>query len=190
MIHDEKRGLDVPLFIQEKPYECVPTCIKMVIDYLNRNKLNQLIPEMSVDEIADKIQTREDGTRFSNVPLINEHIVEAVPSVEFIAEYRPHTLKDIQESIDNGLPCIPWIVIKPDGINETVHAVVITGINIEANTIYYNDPYFGKHDETLGTFEEKWGKADKIMIKVLLGRKERKVLTEWIDREDTEEKRQ
>lgn len=48
---------------------------------------------MSVNEIAEAIQTRADGTNFNDIKLINDKIVNAVPSVEFVPEFSSHTLE-------------------------------------------------------------------------------------------------
>jgi hypothetical protein len=152
----------------------------MVIDYMNNKMLNEKTANMSVMEIADAIGTRSDGTNINDVSKINKKIVDAVPSLEFKPEYRPHTLEDIHKLLESGLPCIAWLVIKPDGIHETVHAVVITGLDLKANVIYYNDPYFSKESESLGEFTAKWERADRALVRLVLGGKQRKVLTEWM----------
>lgn len=164
------RRLNVPLLAQQEQFFCVPTCVKMVMEYMNQSgRLRMPIPDLSIREIA-KIVKEEDGTLASDVPLINEHIAAASPSVEFEDEFRFRTVNEMNDEISKGLPCIAWQYVG-DGVRHHRHAVVVTDIDLEARRITYNDPGPPReHSESLDDFERKWLYCGCDLLKVQIGR--------------------
>jgi hypothetical protein len=173
------RKLNVPLIAQQEEFWCVPACIKMVLEYLNSSgMLTVPTPSLALLQIARIVKT-QDGTAAHDVPAINEWFEEAVPSVEFEDDYRSRRVNEIEVEIANKRPCIPWMFVT-DGIHRACHAVVVTDIDIEANSISYNDP--GPPRETtqkLSAFEVAWTLGQTNLLKVQIGRNTRTVLTQF-----------
>jgi hypothetical protein len=152
----------------------------MMLDYLNYEKLKT--PESDLDEnrIADIMNTTVSGTRFSDVSNINKILTESDPSVEFTAEFKPHTLDDIRKELQEGLPVCVWI---PTGAVEYLHAIVVIGIDDIKKTISYNDPIYGMKTTTQSEFVSKWEKGQALMIKTEIGRINRYTLEHYFKEE-------
>lgn len=159
--------LDVPEYRQTKEYTCMPSCCKMMLDYLNQKKLTVPEPEISEDRIAEIMNTGIDGTEFDDIKNINAILTTSNPSVEFHAKIEPHTLDDIRKELRKGLPVCVWIDI---GSVKYWHAVVITGMDDVAKTISYNDPIYGKKTIGQTEFFSIWEKTSPCMIKTEIGR--------------------
>ena len=71
-----------------------------MFDRVNKQKLKTPEAELDENEIADIINTKVSGTIFSEVENINKLMTKSDPSVEFSAEFRPHTLDDIKKEGD------------------------------------------------------------------------------------------
>lgn len=169
--------LDVPIYRQEKDYTCVPSCCKMMLDYLNENILENPEPSLSEDQISEIMNTTISGTRRNEIHNINKRLTTSKPSVEFIAEFKPHTLDDIRKELANGLPVAVWI---ETGIANYFHSIVITGIDDVKKTITYNDPAYGKeYTISQSQFVMKWG-TYALMIKTEIGRISRDTLEKWL----------
>lgn len=179
----EKIDLNVPSYQQTKDYTCVPSCCKMILDYLNREKLKT--PESDLDEhrIAEVMNTTVSGTSLSDVTNINEILTESDPSVEFTAEYKPHTLDDIRKELQEGLPVS---VSFPTGVINYLHAIVITGIDDIKKTISYNDPIYGTKTISQSEFVTKWEEGQALMIKIELGRINRYTLEHYFKEESSD----
>ncbi len=149
----------------------------MVFDYVNGSLTDQL-PNREIDDIGSIIGTKEDGTPFEEIKKINKAIVEATPSVEFDAEYKAHKFNEVLEEIANNRPVIAWVAVEENGIFN--HSVVITGVDMTTQLIYYNDHIYGQSMEPIGKFISKWDKVDTILIKLKLGAREQKSLDEWV----------
>lgn len=159
--------LDVPSYRQTESYTCVPSCCKMMLDYLNHKKLKIPEPDLDENQIAKLINTTVSGTLFSDVENINEMMKKSDPSVEFNAEFQHHTLDDIRKELQKELPVSVWI---STGVVDFLHSIVITGINYTEKTISYNDPIYGINTMSQSEFVTKWEKGGASMIKIELGR--------------------
>lgn len=172
------KSLNVPLIHQEYNYDYVPACVKMMIEYLNKEILSIKIPDMTLKQIGKIIDTRSDGTYPHSIEKINKAILGAVPSVEFESKYAPHTFEKIVQEYAKKRPVIAWIRIsKSDG--DFTHVVVVNGINKDEYLIQYQDPKFGTKVESIGDFITKWSAENRVLAKLILGRRNHKVLTAW-----------
>ena len=171
--------LIVPLIPQHEQFYCVPACIKMVLEYLNqRGKLTAPLPDLTISDIAKAIKT-QDGTWAPDVPLLNPLLEEANPSVEFEDAYRSRRVEEIDGEIDAGRPCIPFLYLT-DGVHHTWHAVVVSYIKIDRNTITINDPGPAiERTMVLSEFQGLWTRAWTTLLKVQIGRSTRTVLTQF-----------
>lgn len=167
--------LEVPL--QEDSYSCVPRCVKMIIQYVI-DKLNGKIPNISLKDISEVIETCEDGTFPDKVTNLNndKRILRSSPSIEFDYQQRTHILQEIETELNSGRPVIAWMELT-DNNHSCGHAVVVTGIDINQSLIYYNDPIFGKKAEDLSVFTSKWDAVFRILITVKIG--QRRILDEF-----------
>jgi len=169
--------LDVPLIYQEKDFTCVPVCIKMVLDSIRAQNTNGYIPTMNVEEISMTIGTDELGTSLEDVEKINEKLVKAIPSIEFVAEMN-RGFDEIEKEILQGKPVIAWIKIP------YAHSVVITGVDKTLLTVYYNDPQRGKKQMDMGKFISCWQEADNTLIKVKIGEKIQRIMPEYAEKSE------
>jgi hypothetical protein len=169
--------LNVPLFGQPMFYQCVPTCVKMVLEYA-RQQHGSKIPRLSIKTIARVIGTTIDGTAPKSVEKINERIREAQPSVEFETKFLGSFPEIVEELEERKLPVIVWInCVEPPAV--VWHAVVVTGFDPETNTVFLNDPD-GNVEKTMevGVFNQRWG-VIKRLVKVLIGRIQQRYINEW-----------
>lgn len=173
-------GLDVPLFGQPMPYQCVPTCIKMVLEYV-REKHGKKIPRLSIKMIARVVKTKIEGTAPKDVENMNDYLSKAQPSVEFKTVFLSRFPEIIKELEEEENPVIAWIncVEPPDMV---WHAVVVTGFDPSTNTVSFNDPDGAtKKEEEVGKFIKKWGVQARL-VKVLIGKKQQRHISEWTTR--------
>jgi len=177
--------LKVPLVhpLQEDGYSCVPRCIKMIFMYIS-NCLEGVAPDLDIDDIAEIMETRIDGTLPENVRNLNTNlkVLRAIPSLEFDVGLM-HSFSEIEEEIRANRPVIVWVELS-EGIHRCTHAIVITGVDKEKHLIYYNDPIFGEKEEEIGTFMSKWESVDRLLIKVKIGKREQRLLDEYVRREE------
>lgn len=174
----------VPLYSQPDNFTCVPTALKIVMDHINATKLDDKMQSLGIQEIAKIVKTDVLGTRIEDVKNLDSHeaVTLARPSVEFDATTRPHELDEIEADTKAGLPPICWIT-KGKGAYKWRHAVVVTGVDRKAGTIQYVDPAYGALKvESLAEFTQAWYEADRFMVRVILGRKESRKLTEYMER--------
>lgn len=167
MQNKENIELDVPFYRQTESYTCVPSCCKMMLDYLNDEKLKIPEPDLDENQIAKLMNTTVSGTVFSEVENINKMMNKSDPSVEFNAEFQHHTLDDIRKELQKELPVSVWISTR---VVDFLHSIVITGINDIKKTISYNDPIYGINTMSQSKFMRKWEKGEALMIKIKLGR--------------------
>ncbi len=180
------RRLNVPFVPQVEEFYCVPASLSMVIRFLNQELLREPAPDLPLTEIARIVHT-QDGTWAPDVSNLNSHVENAVPSVEFDGEFKVHTMGEIAEEIANKRPVIAEMKLT-DGIKSTWHAVVVTGIDIDANLISFNDPQYptaalGEKTIRLSFFDSLWQAAFTTLIKLHIGEKTRTVLTQFVEQE-------
>jgi len=175
--------LDVPLFYQEDDVSCTPACIKMVLEFI-RNRFTEGIPDLDVPSVAKAVKTSADdgGTTFENIKLINEKIMKAKPSLEFVAG-SGHKYEEIVKELTepNGRPVIAWITM-PSPQGDFNHSIVITDVDEEKLLIYYNDPVYGKENMPLREFMDMWEASFRILIKVKIGEREQRDIREYIEK--------
>jgi len=172
----------VPIYSQPDNFTCVPTSLKMVMDYLNATKLASKMQTLSVAEIAKIVNTDILGTEIEDVKNLNSHaaVTQAIPSVEFDASMKPRELEDIEGDIKAGLPPICWIT-KGKAPYQWKHAVVVTGVDRRTGAVQYIDPAYGALKvESLQEFTQEWYDSDRVMVRVILGRKESRKITEYM----------
>lgn len=172
--------LNVPMFGQPIFYYCVPTCVKMVLEYVREKHGKTRIPRLSIKRIANVVKTTVDGTAPRDVENMNEALSGAVPSVEFEAKFLSR-FPEVIEELNGERPVIVWInVVEPPDI--VLHAVVITGFDPETNKVFFNDPDGAvEKTEEVGIFVRKWGDYARL-VKVLIGRKQQRHINEWTTR--------
>ncbi len=125
------------------------------------------------------------GTIYSNVTNINKILTKSNPSVEFTAEFKPHTLNDIKKELRKELPVSVWISTGAVGY---LHAIVITGIDDIKKTISYNDPIYGKKTSSQSKFMTKWEDGQALMIKTEIGRINRYTLDHFYKKGSSDER--
>jgi len=156
----------------------------MILDFLREflkdTAASVMLPDLRIEDIAEILGTSELGTALENIKNINknEEILKAIPSIEF-EDKMMCGLSEVEMEITENRPIIAWISVSVDS-REFVHSVVITGIDMEKHLIYYNDPIYGKKEEHIGKFMSMWEKVDRTLIKVKIGKREQRLLDEWI----------
>lgn len=120
-----------------------------------------------------------------NVRILNTNVtvLRAIPSLEFDVDLKMHSLSEIEEEINNNRPIIAWVELL-EGIHRYTHAIVITGLDRDKDLIYYNDPFFGETQEEIGAFMSRWERADRLLIKVKIGKREQRLLDEYVRKEE------
>jgi len=165
----------------------------MILDFLNKflkeMKSEVVLPDFEVKDIAKIVNTREDGTLLDDVKNINqnESILRAIPSIEFETKILC-SFAEIETEINSNRPVIAWLSISING-TEFKHSVVVAGLDKDNHIICYNDPIFGKKRENIGKFMSMWEKLDRILIKVKIGKREQRLLDEWIRYKEIKENR-
>lgn len=177
--------LNVPMFGQPIFYYCVPTCVKMVLEYVREKYGGAKIPRLSIKTIARIAQTTIDGTTPRDVENMNEALHAAVPSIEFEAKFMAR-FPEIMTELNEERPVIVWInAVEPPDI--VLHAVVVIGFDPETNTVFFNDPNGAvEKTEEVGVFIRKWGDYARL-VKVLIGRKQQRHINEWTTKTDSGE---
>jgi len=176
-------SLDVPLIYQEDDYSCTPACMKMVLEFIRR-KFTEGIPELDLPEVASVVKASADdgGTTFENIELINELLLSARPSLEFVAG-SGHTFDEIEEELGepNHRPVIAWVMMpSPQGAFS--HSIVITGIDKEKLLIYFNDPVYGKEIMSIREFMQIWEQSFRILIKIRIGERKQRLIREYLEK--------
>jgi uncharacterized protein YvpB len=145
-----------------------------------------VLPALDVSDIAKIVNTREDGTMLEDIKNINsnEEILRAIPSIEFETKMLS-SFKEIETEINENRPVIAWIMASAEG-REFEHSIVVTGIDRDRHRIHYNDPFLGRREEDIGRFMTMWEKVDRTLIKVKIGKREQKLLDEWLSKKETE----
>jgi predicted double-glycine peptidase len=155
----------------------------MVLDFLCnalKDESPAILPSFEVGDIAQIIGTTEAGTPLENVKNLNkdEKILKAIPSIEFEDKFMSN-LSEIEAEINENRPIIVWVLLSIDS-RRYVHSVVITGVDVLKQRVYYNDPIFGQKEEQIGAFMRMWDGVDRTLIKVKIGKREQRLLDEWL----------
>ena len=176
-------NLDVSLEYQENDFSCTPVCIKMVLEFVRKENPTGYIPGMNVEEISKTVGTDELGTPLENIGKINEKLLKAVLSVEFVAEINC-SFDEIENEILQGKPVIAWVKIPHP------HSVVVTGLNKDLLIVYYNDPELGKKQIEMGRFISAWDRNNNVLIKVKIGEKIQRVIPEYAEKKEQKREEQ
>jgi len=179
--------MNVPKWGQGNDHNCVPTCLKMVLEYLS-DKHGEKIPRYSIKTIARVIETKLDGTTPKKVEQLNAFLGKAIPSVEFETGFM-RTFPEILNELNNERPVIVWINVR-DPPEKLWHAVVLTGFDPNTNMLYYNDPWDKSEKiSEVGSFIHMWG-IEARMVKVLIGKTHQRHIQEWTIAQPSEEQEQ
>ncbi|MCL2173192.1 MAG: C39 family peptidase [Candidatus Bathyarchaeota archaeon] len=172
---------------QPQEMYCVPTSVKMCIDYIKKTYNPKGLNNFSISKIAKITETKPlDGTPLAAVENINQHLTKTRPSIRFI--YRQGSKPtDLEKELNQKqLPVIVYINPKENHNAKIIHAVVIVGYDSATHTIYYDDPL--EDNETtaiqkldIGTFNKCWGYENR-WIQITVG-KNQVPLTEYTNEE-------
>jgi len=149
------------------------------------NCLKGQAPDLDINDIGKIIETRADGTLLENVRKLNVNlgVLRAIPSLEFDVGLKMYSLSEIEEEIKANRPVIALVELT-DGVHRCTHAIVITDLDTDKHLIYYNDPVFGEMQEEIGAFMSRWESADSLLIKVKIGKREQRLLDEYVRKEE------
>ena len=172
--------IDVPVELQEDDFSCVPTCVKMVLEHIRKTNSNCSIPIETLKEISLAMGTDELGTPLDGTKGLNSALEKAQPSIEFEDKIRS-SLSEIEKELEQEKPVIVWLKIPFS------HSVVVTGLSKETLTVYFNDPLKGKRELEMGKFLSAWEALDKILIKVKIGEKVQRTMTDFIEEKGSSE---
>lgn len=135
---------------QHTPGECLPVCVKMVLDYLRiQCEYHQLVRTLGTHSGY--------GTPFSHI--------QALQKLGVSVRYQTGTLQDLYIALQQGWPAIVPVQTGELPYWENVrvrHAVVVVGMDSES--IYLNDPEFdnGPIQASLGDFDLAWFEQEEI----------------------------
>ena len=152
------------------------------------NCLGGQAPDLDIDDIAQILGTQADGTLPERVRNLNTNtdVLRAIPSLEFDVDLKMHSLSEIEAEIEGNRPVIAWVELS-EGVHRCTHAVVVTAVDRDENLLYYNDPIFGEREEEIGSFLARWENADRILVRVRIGKREQRLLDEYVSREKEEQ---
>lgn len=134
---------------QRHESDCLVACVEMVLAYL--------LVSTTYDQLAKRLRTQWFGTPFGNVIYLESLGLNVTLAYQ-------GTLELFEQTIDLGLPVIvnvktiEWEHWQGE---ETYHAVVVVGIDRNAETIYIHDPFFAEApialplDKFLNAWEEQ-----------------------------------
>ena len=156
----------------------------MVFMYIS-NCLGGRAPNLEINDIAEIVETKADGTLFEDVRNLNTDltVLRTIPSLEFDVVLKMRSLSEIEEEINNNRPVIAVVELSDD-IRRFKHAILITGLDKGENLIYYNDPMFGEMQEEIGSFMSRWERLDRLLIKIKIGKREQRLLDEYVRKEE------
>ena len=174
-------NLDIPLLLQSSTFSSVPCCIKMVIDYYS-----EIYPEIhtvELDDIIDSINTSELGTcNDKNLDNINKLFKDSIPSFEFVRDFTYPSWNTILSDLKAGKPVILWVEYRDEVDRYFYHSVVVIGLH--NNDVIYNDPFFGKVQESIGSFLDKWDAVDRFTLRIKINERKKRKITEYIEKGD------
>lgn len=168
---------EISITLQQDDYSCAPYCIKMILDYLSQ--IYDSIPNIEPNEIAECIGTTEMGTPSgSNLDNINGLLTRCVPSIEFYRDTSHPRWASIVKDLSGNKPTILWILCEDAAGRYFEHSVVVTGY--KNRRVIYIDPIYGRREESVDTFLEKWEDVDRFAIRLRVGERIERKLTEYI----------
>ena len=131
---------------QRREADCLVACCAMVLDYLQ-------VP-IGYDQLARLLETRDFGSF-----LLAVHNLETLGLV--VKSGKEASFEIFEQFIEPGLPIIvsvrTWTLLHWQEF-DTDHAVVVVGIDIDNETIYIHDPFFGQAPLALSfdEFDRAW----------------------------------
>ena len=137
----------------ETKFGCVPTSTSMVLEYWhNQDSDNKtLSPQQLLDlNISDGDFTEGDGMRIDKID-------DELSSIDYKSKTHQNSSREV---LIDELAKGPVVATVRLGMKKTgrSHAVVVTGINENTNTVYINDPEEGTADTcTWDEFAASWG---------------------------------
>ncbi len=141
-----KTLLVVPHLRQQAESDCLPTCAKMVLDYLGH------------DEPYERL-TQLLGTRWYGTPSENIQRLERLGLQVLLKDL---SLLDIEAALQRNTPVIAFVDTAdlPYWSTATDHVVVVVGI--DEQNVYVNDPYVAEapHQISRAAFELSQQKFD------------------------------
>lgn len=180
-IQDAASELEIPIILQQDDYTCVPCCIKMVLEHLSR--VYNTIPIFELHDIVECIGTTDLGTpNGSNLDNINDMLIKCVPSIEFYRDNSYPRWASIVKDLSDNKPVILWILCQDPAGRYFDHSVVVIGY--ENRKVFYIDPIYGRQEESIDTFLEKWEEVDRFAIRLKVGERIERKLTEYLINED------
>lgn len=130
---------------QRSESDCLAACASMVLDYLE-------IPHR-YERLLSLLKVRSYGTSFSNLRFLERLGVD-------VQVLYGNDIQELKACLDIGLPPIVFLdtgflMYWPD---RTSHAVVVIGIDSEANTVTVHDPYINEPAKEINliSFEAAW----------------------------------
>jgi len=154
----------------------------MIFMFIQDTSKDSRVPDFDLERIGKIIETMEEGTLPQNILNLNRvrEVSTARPSIEFEQKPSFHSLDELAIEIEARQPPIAWIwSYDKEKLHKFDHAVVITGV--ENGRVYYNDPVFGKKDDSTDGFLTKWDDEDRVLVKVKIGKKKEKMLDEFLN---------
>ncbi len=153
---------DVPYISQgDDDVGCVPTCVKMVVQFFAGKFADLPNPEM--DALKKAMHYGPDGTPLDGVTDVNKILKGTVHQLEFSwKEFA--VFSDIKEELDNGRPVIAWI--KQNRDLPISHSILIKATAQNDLRVQVNDPdseEITEFDTT--TFMNAWNNSDRVLIR-------------------------
>lgn len=165
---------------------CVPVCLKMLLDYLKEATRDPKIPSFSVQQIARIVHTKQDGTDFPDVEEINKRLEKTVPSLEFEVDDRSYQFREIEDELLQQRPVIAWLYVRDVDGGSFRHAAVVTGDAKVDQKMMLNDPFRGQISIPVGDFMAEWQRTEQMLIRVKLGDRLQRKMTEYFEQPDVD----
>jgi uncharacterized protein YvpB len=144
---------------------CGPAALLMVLDYLGQEKSLQ-----KVAYFAQAIPAAEGGydpSCSANPVCTSAGALAQVARQDYgltVVAHDGWSLDDVRQSLANGHPVIADVTVdlRPGG---TGHFVVIYGVSVSRQIVYYHDPYRGSSKSaTWNKFAASWGGTHGILV--------------------------
>jgi len=144
---------------------CGPAALLMVLDYLGQEKSLQ-----KVAHLAEAIPAADGGydpSCSANPVCTSAGALAQVASQDYGVTVIAHdgwSFSDVRQSLANGHPVIADVTVdlRPGA---TGHFVVIYGVSVSRQIVYYHDPYRGSSKSaTWNKFAASWGGTHGILV--------------------------
>lgn len=152
--------LEVKHYHQPRKLYCVPTSMKMCLDYVFKTYKVKGCKVFSVRKIAKITETRDrDGTAPRAVENINRYLRKARPSLSFRYREGSKFTELDKEVNEKKLPAIVYLnqVELPHTV---LHAVVVIGYDPNMHIVYFDDPAEDEENcvqkMEVGKFMRRW----------------------------------